>query len=206
VPRRKIQPGLLSPADAADLNARLEWLEQRAVVAATGGILLTEGPGGTVVRQPPATAAPPVVTPVVLCSNNADQSLVSGAETPLTVGGAIFGQGGFSVSGGTKLTFPEDGYYLIGASVEFSGNNTGIRRLALRVAGTGNPPMAIVQQDASAAGAPWYGLTLLSVSGIQFRAAGSYVEAFAYQNSGATLSVLSDPTACSFNLWAARLA
>jgi hypothetical protein len=200
VPRRKVQPGLLSPADAADISARLEWLEQRAVVAATGGLVLTEGPGGTVIRQPPVAEVAPSV-PVARFYHSANQTISTGTPShALSFDSTRYNPGGFSMAGtpATKLTVPADGYYLFGAQVEFQSNSTGYRFLELRPQGLSNPAAADVLQQAPPA------TCYLEIVTLWFLLAGGYMEAYVQQNSGGNLLVPSD-SGVSPEFWVARL-
>jgi hypothetical protein len=132
VPRRKVQPGLLSPADAADLSARLDWLEQRAVVAATGGILLTEGPGGTVVRGTATPYTPPPFSGVAVYNSNAGFSVNDSTLTDYSFTNANNYTDRYWDSGSPSLiTIPRDGFYLFTATVAWQANANGDRWVEL---------------------------------------------------------------------------
>jgi hypothetical protein len=205
VPRRKIQPGLLSPADAADLSARLEWLEQRAVVAATGGLVLTEGPGGTVVRQPPVPEIPP--TPVVRYNMGiTSQTVTNNVYTPVTFDANYypeFNVGGFSLTGTptTKLTVPVAGYYLFGAMANWQANATGIRVLAFYGNGAPNYNTQVIQLPVTGGSETFMEITTLS-----YMQAGGYMELKAFQNSGGNLIITSSSGGyLTTNFWAAKV-
>jgi hypothetical protein len=204
VPRRKIQPGLLSPSDADYISARLDWLEQRAVVAATGGLVLTEGPGGTVVRLPPVAEAP-TPTPVARYNmGSTNQTLSNGFLTPITFDASSpeFNVGGFSLTGTptTRLTVPVDGYYLFGGRADWLANATGIRQLSLVPQGSGQ--VAEVIQAPSPAGFE----TVMEVNTLWYLPAGGYMELVAYQNSGGNLVIASSSGGYRTSmLWAAKV-
>jgi hypothetical protein len=205
VPRRKVQPGLLSPADAADISARLDWLEQRAVVAATGGLVLTEGPGGTVVRLPTDTL--PVYTPPAF--SGARVQLASGQSIPNDTATAISwptpGGTGVTVTydtGGyydgahpTRLAAPEDGYYLAGGAIRFAFNAAGDRAAQL-LSATGIDTSSGCKAPATGGGNGIIYATV-GVQQVGPLIAGEYVELFAYQSSGGALSTVALQTRLS---------
>jgi hypothetical protein len=186
VPRRKIQPGLLSAPDAADLNARLEWLERRAVVAATGGILLTEGPGGTVVRQAAASAPAPAFSGARVQAASG-QSIPNSTETIISWATYSTGydMGGYFSSGSpTLLTAPEDGYYLAQLQIGWAANATGFRRIQIFTSQSPDTVVAVMSPPCSLSSP-----TTQTGSAPLFLTAGFNIFANVFQTSGSSLSI-----------------
>lgn len=92
--------------------------------------------------------------------------------------------GGFheGVTHPTRLTAPVDGWYLVWAGVLFASNTTGYRML--QVIQDGGAPIA-----RNALTTPIAGVGYVTVSTVVYLAATSYVEIYAYQNSGGDLTV-----------------
>lgn len=126
---------------------------------------------------------PPVVAARVF--NSAAITLTSGVGAVLTFDSERFDTGNLhsTVSNTSRLTAPITGLYLIGASVEFAANATGIRQFTLRLNGT--TIIGVIDQVLSSAG----GVTWLTTDTIYRLVAGDYVEVVAAQNSGGNLNV-----------------
>ncbi len=111
------------------------------------------------------------------------QSIPNATWTAVNMG-AVFHdtQAGWSAGSPSRLTAPRSSYYLVGASVGFDVNATGVRQLSILYNGA----------DYS------YGVSMGAVAGIQSRmsattsmvmTAGDYVQASVWQNSGGALNV-----------------
>ena len=84
----------------------------------------------------------------------------------------------------TRITIPEDGYYVVGGTIGFDANNTGLRLLTIRINGDSTDRHAY--HTANAYGASAYGIVLSSSTILQL-SSGDYVEMFVYQDSGGNL-------------------
>ena len=92
-----------------------------------------------------------------------------------------------------RFTASLAGYYLMSANVTFTGNNTGLRQIAIAVNGTNvaeidtGPGQAFVIQGGG------------NLSNIHYLALNDYIEVFVYQNSGGNLDT-AQPTFLSVHL------
>jgi len=96
----------------------------------------------------------------------------------------------------SRLTATTVGFYAAGGTCEFAANSTGIRSVAVRVNGT--TYVGGVNRTTAAAG----NVEQLECTTAYQLAATDYFEVMAYQSSGGTLSVASDPN-ISPEAWAA---
>lgn len=126
--------------------------------------------------------------------HNASQSIANGTSTALLLNSERYDtQGLHSVTTNTnRLTALIEGVYLIGASVRFVANTTGIRTLAIRLNGAN----VIAAQHLHTPTTE----THLSVTTLYRLSVDDYVEMVVHQTSGGSLSVMrladSSPEAC----------
>lgn len=202
-----IQPGLLSVRDAAELNRRLERLEALAIAQAVPPLTTVRGPGGTVLFPGPAAAAATFSGARVI---NDSVQVITSQLSPLTV--LAFNAEKFDTDGyhdnstnNSRLTAPQAGYYLVGATIEFAFNATGRRDVYIfhTVAGGGSS----VAVDQVAGDAPANTVALdVSLGTLIHMAAGDYCEVLVLQNSGGNLNVAASTSTdenCVF--WITRL-
>src|SRR4029453_13995887 len=95
----------------------------------------------------------------------------------------------FNVANPSRLTFPADGFYLVGGSCEFAAAANGLRRVqVLPSAGAGLASLDMPGGQWN--GTTWVaGVRRLVLSGARFFSAGQFVELQAMQDSGAALNV-----------------
>jgi hypothetical protein len=134
-----------------------------------------------------------------------DLSIGTGGSNKL-----IGGSGGFdtetmdndsmhdTVTNSSRLIFQTAGTYLVGAQAAFASNATGRREIEIRLNAAGNP--ASGNQIARGSVPATNGATILSCSRPFSTSAGSYIELFAFQDSGGALNVLAG--ASNTFLWA----
>jgi hypothetical protein len=97
----------------------------------------------------------------------------------------------------TRFTVPSAGYYLCKAAAEFAPNATGQRYLWISRGGTTAERFGEMIQPSNSAG----GSTVMIAVDVIYVTAGSYVEAYAFQNSGGALNIyVSDTYATSFTI------
>jgi hypothetical protein len=126
------------------------------------------------------------------------QSIPTGAWTALTFAYVVQNIGGmYSAASPDRLTFQQSGYYLVGAGLPFDdATGTGVRALRLSLSGFGNS-----LREVSVKGNPWAGFSLTQA---QVFIAPDFLQAWAYQDSGAALNTR--VPAPGPMLWAVRLA
>jgi hypothetical protein len=123
----------------------------------------------------------------------AGQSIPNNANTALTFGVEDFDVGGLHTGSSSRLTASSAGLWLIGATAEFTASAVGRRGLYLQANGT-----TIFAATLGAAVA----FPAVTVVSLYRLAAGQYVEALAYQDSGGALAL--NTNAWSAQLWMVR--
>jgi hypothetical protein len=125
----------------------------------------------------------------------AGQSIPNNANTALTFGSEDFDVGGLhsTASNTSRLTAPSAGLWLIGATAEFTASAVGRRGLYLQANG------GTIFAATLGAAVAFPAVTVVSLYRL---AAGQYVEALAYQDSGG--AVLLNTNAWSAQLWMVR--
>lgn len=156
---------LVTERELSGVLRRLTELEQRL-----GRVEVTEVPISNIAAR-------------VFYSSN--QSIVNGGSgTILTFNTEIDDPGGFWDAGTpTRLTIPSAGNYIFGVGATWAGNSTGYRELQVLLNGT----TVILSDDRSPPGAVDFTHT---TAGRRAFAAGEYIQARAFQNSGAGLNIL----------------
>jgi hypothetical protein len=131
----------------------------------------------------------------------ADQTLTTAVEAAMVMDTESYDTDAYhdNATTNTRFTIPTgfDGYYLLGAMVDFAGNATGVRRLSLRL--NGATELALAQVSAAGATVTRMG----TVSLITHLAAADYVEATVFQNSGGNLAAVAGLSTTHF--WMMRL-
>lgn len=124
--------------------------------------------------------------PAVRATLTADWAVPSGAYAPVSWSVTEFNQGAMWTAGSpTRLTFSQDGVYVVSANVEFYASSSGTRRdIGVRKNG-GGVFLAADHTTAVSAGIP----VILGVSTLARFAAGDYVELLAFQDVGTTLDL-----------------
>lgn len=112
---------------------------------------------------------------------SAGQSIPNNAETALSWNTTDVDEGGITLSGGTGLVAPVDGFYVASCTIRWASNSTGYRRLALYLGGAlygdhaGNAISGVTQP--------------MNVAFVAWFAAGQAIEARVLQTSGGNLSI-----------------
>lgn len=116
--------------------------------------------------------------------NSADITLTTGVLTALTFDSERWDDAGFhSTSVNTnRLTIPQAGRYLVGASIVFASNATGIREVYLFL---NNTTRIADELRPAVSGSS----TRIVINTVYAFAVGDYLECYAYQDSGGNLNV-----------------
>jgi hypothetical protein len=135
-------------------------------------------------------------------NNSANQSITNNTDTVVAFDQEVFDSDAFHdpVTNNTRLTIPsgKDGYYLIGTTVAFASNATGIRRLQVYKNGVATAVAANTQGAVSGSE------TRLNASMLLSLVATDYLEVWALQNSGGALNLVGN-TAYSARFWLTKV-
>lgn len=120
--------------------------------------------------------------------SNCINGVADSTEAPLCFGAEQYDTDNMHTSGNynqsdSKLIAPRAGLYAMSAGMIWTANGSSTRELTIKK--NGSEYVAGEQVPASPAG----NNTILNVSGVARLAAGDYVQAFAWQNSGGTLGI-----------------
>lgn len=134
-------------------------------------------------------------------TNSTDLTAISGDSpigAPLTFDTERFDTDSYHdpATNPSRLTVPADGYYLIGAHVQWSSTVTGLRLLTLQIDGT----TIIAKQGFGAAGTA---SRMISIQSMQFLSANSYVEVFA-RSTASSIDITVQPE-WSPDFWITKL-
>lgn len=123
-----------------------------------------------------------------------NQSISNSTPTNLCYDTAVFDNDNLFAGGVscTRLTAPVAGVYEINASVQWDNNSTGVRQLLIRK--NASSDLAVDQVQAG-------GATGNSASTLAKLAAGDFIQASVFQNSGGNLSVLGVSTTTLSMTW-----
>jgi hypothetical protein len=130
----------------------------------------------------------------IRATKSANQSLTSAALTAITWDTESFDTDSLhsTVSNTSRLTASVTGKWLVVACAEFAASGTGSRLLFIQKNGANGYNHQLVPADGT-------NTTRVTVTDIVDLAAGDYVEAIAYQNSGGALNVIG-PSISSFSM------
>lgn len=126
-------------------------------------------------------AAYGVYPPGVVARRQTNQSIASGAATPVSFDAELFDNATMFTATSTDITVPDTGLYIAGGFVDLDANTTGIRQLEIFQNGSS------VWKDARSAQSALTGR--MAITGFLVCTAGDVIEFWVYQSSGIALNV-----------------
>jgi len=126
---------------------------------------------------------------IAIVTRDSSQSLSDDTDVFINFDNTLKDTSGFHNSGSnnSRLTLPADGVYSVSASVEFTENSTGERRVAFRVNGETDLYGFLIVNATSGNN------TRLTISAVLDLEEGDYVEVLVRQDSGEVLNIISNP-------------
>lgn len=126
---------------------------------------------------------PPVTVNKATFYNSASQAIGDSALVPLNLNATYENIGGFAVTSSSRVSVPENGWYLVTAAFEYQPNVSGWRTIALRVNGASF--VAVDRRLAASATVE----TSVHIADLVYLRTTDYIEVCAQHNAGTTISI-----------------